>query len=165
MPLGAAQAQERNSCNILLAPRPAGGRGGEVGDGAVGDPGRAARRRRLTRRQASAPRPSLRAGGSPRGAGPRQRRLPQPHHRPPPRRRRRQAPGANETRPAPRRGGAAEEPGRRAGNRGANAPSQRAGRRRRGAEQSGAELPTQIYNHAIFHEVSTFLWLEEVHIC
>ncbi|XP_029870728.1 translation initiation factor IF-2-like [Aquila chrysaetos chrysaetos] len=42
MPLGAAQAQERNPCDTLLAPRPAGGRRpgrGGRGPGALGGPG------------------------------------------------------------------------------------------------------------------------------
>lgn len=105
MPLGAAQAQERNSCKTLLGPRLSCGAGAGAGPARAG--GQAALRGRgsarlLTRQQASALRPSLRPGGS----GPPQRRLPQPHQRPPPRarRRRRQAPGADETRPAPRRG-------------------------------------------------------------
>ncbi|KAM6089858.1 uncharacterized protein LJ206_004107 isoform 2-T4 [Theristicus caerulescens] len=120
-----------------------GGRGRPGAGGRLG--GAAARRRRLTERQASAPRPSLRPGGSQRGAGPRQRRLPQPHQhqRPPPRRRRRQAPGADETRPAPRPGPLITGPALpgRAGAQGGE--RERRGPARGSAAGSGAALPTQ----------------------
>lgn len=140
MPLGAAQAQERNSCDILLAPSPAGGRrpgrgGREAGD--AGRPGTRGGRRPGgagcpgARRARSAPRCVPAAPGL-RSAASRSRTSA------------RRPAGDDARRPVPTRGarprGAAGEPGRGAGNRGANARGRRAGRQR-GAERRGAAHP------------------------